>query len=421
MSSVRSIEILYGTSFVTAHVPERNLKSVLVSKEAQAGDPAKIIRDALASPIGSPSLNELGRNARDIVIIADDITRSMPSSLTIREMISALRATGDKRITILIATGLHRPMTKQEITERFGELSAKYNIVNHDAKDVKALADFGLLSSGNRLYLNKLAARCDLLIAEGFIEPHFFAGFSGGRKSILPGIAGESTIMNNHCPRNILDANSRMGSMERNPVNIECEEACEKSGLKFILNIALNRDKRVTAAFAGDPFLAHRKGCEYVRDHAAIKAAPADIVITSNSGYPLDLNLYQAVKGMAAAAKAVKKGGVIIIAAECPEGVGHGPFCDFITSCASSEELFKRSNEETPVRDKWQVQHYARAVKDHTVILVSRGLSKDRAKSLFLRGASGMDEALGLAFEIAGADATVNVIPEGPMVMPVTA
>lgn len=419
MSASREIEVLFGKSVLAASIPEKNLKGIIASKETEAGDAAAIIRDALQNPTGSPMLYELSRGARDIVIIADDITRPMPSDATVKEMIRALDKPDEKHITILIATGLHRPMTKREIEERFGdELTKRYNIVNHDAKNISNLADFGLLKSGNRLYLNKLAKSCDLLIAEGFIEPHLFAGFSGGRKSILPGIAGESTIMRNHCPRNILDPNARMNVMDTNPINVECEEACESSGLAFILNVALNGRKQITAAFAGHPILAHRKGCEYVRGLVSAAASPADIVVTSNSGYPLDMNLYQAVKGMVTAESAAKQDGVIIIAAECCEGVGHGPFGEFIASCSSVDDLYDKCNEDPPAYDKWQVQEYARVLKRHTVILVSRGISGEEAKRLFLRSARSLDEALEMAFALKGADASVNVIPEGPTVLP---
>lgn len=414
-----TVEVLYGRSSLEVGIPCKNLGAILTSRKAEYCDEAALIRRALQSPIKSSTLAEMSKSAKSVVIIADDITRPMPSELVITQMTEALSEPHKKDITILIANGLHRRMTRGEISERFGVLAEKYNIVNHDAMDLSSLADFGTLSSGNRLYLNKLAAECDLLIAEGFIEPHFFAGFSGGRKSILPGIAGETSVMHNHSPLNILHERSRMGSMKHNPINLDCEEACEASGLKFILNVALSRDKSITAAFAGHPIYAHREGCLHVGKEAEIFAVPADITITSNSGYPLDINLYQAVKGMVTAAAATKKGGVIIMAAECSEGAGHGSFFDLITSCGSVKQLWNECARETPAADKWQVQEYAKVLKDYTVILVSTGIDAGAAKRLFLLSAGDLREALEKAFLLKGREASVNVIPEGPMIIPV--
>lgn len=414
-----SLYVLYGKSRLEFTIPKANLQQVLSPVELPAADETGAILHALRNPIGSPSLTELTRDVKSVLIITDDNTRPMPSRLTIPLIIGEFcRKPETYDITILIATGLHRRMTEAEIDERFGGLAGKYKVVNHVATDDGSLVSFGRMPSGSELFLNRLVADSDLVIAEGFIEPHFFAGFSGGRKAILPGVAGASTIMNNHSPRNIASPYARSANLENNPVHLECAEAAAMSGLKFILNVALNMDKRVAAAFAGAPAEAHARGCDYVRERMTVPCERADIVITSNNGYPLDRNLYQAVKGMDAAGSAVKPGGVIIIAAECADGAGHQGFIDLITGAKSVGELHESMSEGEPMHDKWQAQILARILKEHTVMLVSSGMDPELVKRMFMLPAKDIYEALGMAFGIAGRDAAVNVIPEGPIVTP---
>ena len=281
----------------------------------------------------------------------------MPSNLTIPAMIKSFCFPDTNYdITILIATGLHRPMTKEEMQEQFGDdVCRKYKIVNHIASDAASLASFGRMSTGSELFLNKLVAESDLVISEGFIESHFFAGFSGGRKSILPGVAGESTILANHKPEHISDCNARQANLAGNPVHEECAEAARLSGLAFILNVALDKNKRIIGAFAGDPVKAHLAGCRFVEEIMSVDAVPTDIVITSNNGYPLDRNLYQVVKGIDTAAGVAKENGVIIVAARCVDHVGHENFKNLLLSCETAEELCEKMSVSPSDIDKWQV------------------------------------------------------------------
>lgn len=206
------------------------------------------------------------------------------------------------------------------------------------------------------MYLNRLALEADLLIAEGFIEPHFFAGFFGGRKVVLPGVAGAKTIMNNHSPQNIANAKVGIASLDGNPVHEEAVEAAGIAGLKFILNVTLNEEKQVVGAFAGDYKQAHLEGCRFVEQNMTVPCQPADIVITSNSGYPLDRNVYQMVKGMDTASKAVRDGGVIIIAGDCIDGIGSDSFVRLLHSCHSSRELFENMSAGDADIDQWTAQ-----------------------------------------------------------------
>ena len=417
---MKKADVLYGKGTVTFSIPDENLQQVIEPRAIPGLDTAQTVIKALQNPIGSPTLAELTKNKKKILIISSDNTRPVPSKQSIPAIISQFaREESAYEITILIATGLHRPMTDEEIRERFGEeLMRKHRIVNHVATDKSSLVNLGKMSTGNTLWVNRLVPESELVIAEGFIEPHFFAGFSGGRKSLLPGVAGAETIMFNHRPENIASQYAVTGVLAHNPIHEECEQAARMAGLDFIMNVALNRDKQVIAVFAGDPVQAHRAGCEFVLDSGRVPVRPADIVITSNNGYPLDRNIYQTVKGMDAASHAVRPGGVIILAAECFDKNGNNDFEKLIFSCSSVKELEETMSAGASEPDKWQVQIFARIVSRYTVILLSENVGAETAEKMFLRQANTPEQALAQALAIAGPDAKINVIPEGPVVMP---
>ena len=293
------------------------------------------------------------------------------------------------------------------------------HIVVHRAFDDE-MADLGTLPSGGKLLLNKVAIDTDLLISEGFIEPHFFAGFSGGRKSILPGIASGTTVMANHCSEFIASDHARTGILEGNPIHKDMLYAAQQAKLAFILNVVINAKKEVIAAFAGDSVKAHEVGCEFVGKRAEVKKNPTDIVITTNGGYPLDQNIYQAVKGMTAADANCKEGGVIIIAAACNDGHGGESFCKMLTEAPSPRALLDRfakipRNETNP--DQWEAQILARILDKFTVILVTDMCDPEMIRGMHIQHAMNFDEALKKAFEIKGKDATVSVIPDGVSVV----
>ncbi|MDR0469077.1 MAG: nickel-dependent lactate racemase [Peptococcaceae bacterium] len=417
----KTVQILYGKSTLKLQIPDGNPLRILASEGLSSSDaPDRILRRALSNPIGSLGLDDLTKDVRKILIITNDNTRPMPSKVTIPAMIDSFHSPADQyEITILIATGLHRPMTDEEMLEQFGsDLCGRYKIVNHIARDKDSLTSFGKLQSGNELYLNKLVAESDLVIAEGFIESHFFAGFSGGRKSILPGVAGESSILANHKPENIASPMSRQSNLTDNPIHDECLEAARLSGLAFILNVALDKEKQIIAAFAGDPVEAHLAGCRFVKDTMSVDAQPADISITSNNGYPLDRNLYQVVKGIDTASAVTKERGVIIAVARCADGVGHERFRDLILSCASITELCEKMSASPSEIDKWQAQVLAKALTRHKIILVSEGIDRKLAERMFFIYADMIGEALDLALAEVGLDASINVLPEGPVIIP---
>ncbi|MBQ7208558.1 MAG: nickel-dependent lactate racemase [Lentisphaeria bacterium] len=406
-------------------IPEENfLGSFAPQSEPAAADPAAEVRRALAHPIGSEPLHELAAKAKTCVIICSDHTRPVPSRHIIPAMLAELRrGRPDIDVTLLIATGCHRGTTQEELIGKFGpEIAAREKIVIHDSRDDSTLADAGILPSGGRLILNKLALETDLLIAEGFIEPHFFAGFSGGRKSVLPGIASRETVLANHCAEFIADPRARTGILDGNPIHRDMVYAAEKANLKFIVNTVIDAEKRIVRAFAGDTKAAHAAGVAFCRKQANIEVPEADIVITTNGGYPLDMNVYQSVKGMTAAEAVCRPGGVIIMAAGCADGHGGESFFKALSQTPSPETLLAEALQRprnATVPDQWQYQILARILKDFKVIMYAPQCSPEMLRAMKLDTASSPDEALAKAFALCGKNAQVAVIPEGVSVIPV--
>ena len=316
----------YGSGRLPAVIDSGRLRAVLTSSLPETPpDGAEALAEAAhAAPIGAPDLRQLARGKRNIVIIISDHTRPVPSRAILPPMLRAIReASPGAEVTLLVATGCHRGTTDEELRAKLGDdIFGRVRIRVHDCDDRQNMAALGALPSGQPLRINRLAAQADLLLAEGFIEPHFFAGFSGGCKSVLPGVAARETVVGNHCAEFIDNPRARTGILEGNPIHRDMEWAARQAGLRFIVNVILNPEKQVVAAFAGDPIQAHLAGCRSLERFCRVSAAPADIVITTNGGYPLDQNIYQAVKGMTAAEAVVRPGGVIIMLASAADGCG---------------------------------------------------------------------------------------------------
>ena len=319
-------------------------------------------------------------------------------------------------IRILIATGTHRPTTDAEMRAKFGDaLVSRETFVNHVCTD-GAMVFKGTLPSGGELWLNSLVDWADLLVAEGFIEPHFFAGFSGGRKSVLPGIAAQKTVLYNHNTGFIDNPAAVRGNLAGNPLHIDMAHAAKLAKLAFILNVALDGDRRVRAAFAGDPEAAHEKGCEACLAETAVHRAAADIVVTSNGGYPLDQNVYQSVKGMAAAEACVRQGGVIIQCAALGDGAGGDAFYRWFKEAESPQavaDAIRRVPASQTRQDQWEAQILARVLLRATVIFVTGRENRALIEDMHMQWAGDLRKAMRVADGIAGADATVAVIPDG--------
>ncbi len=373
------ISIPYGEGRVSCELPDDRLSGVLVPKlhefiPEKSGE--ELIRDAMEHPVGSPPLRELAKGKKRVVIIASDHTRPVPSRLIIPEMLRQIReGSPEAEITILVATGCHRPTRRDELIRKFGEeIVGRERIVIHDCDDKDGLVSAGTLPSGGELVLNRLAVECDLLAAEGFIEPHFFAGFSGGRKSVLPGIASRSTVLYNHNSAFIASPEARTGNLVGNPIHEDMVYAARRAKLAFIVNVAVNSEKKVIFASAGDMEKAHEEGCRFLNGLCRISAPEADIVITSNGGYPLDQNIYQAVKGMTAAEALVKKGGVIIMLARAEDGHGGDSFRRTFRDQPDLQAMmngFLATPPDKTIVDQWQSQIFARVLMKAAVIFVS--------------------------------------------------
>ena len=423
---MKTFSIPYYTSSLPLHVDEKSLKAVLTSRtdSYDAGKTeAELVCDALAHPIGTPRLRELAKGKHTVVIVTSDHTRAVPSKLTLPILLEEIRAgSPDADITILIATGLHRPTTEEEQRRMFGD-----EIVDHEKIAVnKAFEDNDFeyvcgLPSGAELWVNKLALHCDLLITEGFIEPHFFAGFSGGRKSILPGICNAATVNENHSYKAIASPYAATGVLEHNPIHEDMVYAARKVNVQFIMNVALNAEKKVIAAFAGDLEQAHAEGVAFVRSLAQCPSIEGDIVITSNGGYPLDQNLYQSPKAVATAEACCRDGGVIIMCASCCDGMGGTHFEKLIVRGTVDEidSYLSTIPPKETIPEMWCAQIFSRILKKHKVILVTTYLDHEMVRKANMIPASSPDEALEMAYQMMGRDAEVVVIPDGVAVLAV--
>ncbi|WP_270941884.1 nickel-dependent lactate racemase [Romboutsia lituseburensis] len=418
-------KVPYSKNGMNIDIPDKNFLDILQSKAHQykaSLDQNTIVEKSMDSPIGSKKLEELAKDKNNVVIITSDHTRPVPSRVTLPIILRRLRdANPNIKIKILIATGFHRPSTREELIYKMGEdIVENEEIIMHISTDDSQMIKAGVLPSGGDFYLNKLAYDADLLIAEGFIEPHFFAGFSGGRKSVLPGIASAKTIMYNHCSDFIDSKNARTGLLSKNPIHEDMVYAAKTAKLAFIVNVVIDQDKNIIECFSGDVEKAHSKGCEFVTNLSKIDSNKADIVVSTNGGYPLDQNVYQAVKGMTAAEATCKDNGVIIMIAACNDGHGGQSFYDNIANSKSPKDVLdkvrKVPRSET-VPDQWEFQILARILAKHTVIMVTDQGDPNMIKNMHMKHAYNFKEALDMAFKIKGEEAKVVVIPDGVSVI----
>ncbi|MDO5544439.1 MAG: nickel-dependent lactate racemase [Eubacteriales bacterium] len=420
---MQEIRLPYARGSVAIHVAEQNLKAVLTNncQTRQSQSQEDIIRSSLANPIQSQPLETLAKGKEKVLLVTSDHTRAVPSKLTLPILLSEIRrGNPDAEITILIATGLHRPTTQEEQRKMFGDaIVDQERIVVHNAFDEDSLQYVCTLPSGSEFSVNKLALETDLLVCEGFIEPHFFAGFSGGRKSILPGIASAVTVNENHSYKAIAHPCSRAGILDGNVISQDMLFAAKKVRVDFILNVALDEEKRVIAAFAGDVDEAHRVGCEYVRSLAQVPAVTGDIVVTSNGGYPLDQNLYQAPKAASTAQACAGEDGVIILVASCCDGLGGTNFEKMIQmgTPAEIQAYLSRIPPKESISEQWCVQIFTQMLLKHPIILVTDSLDPELVKRANMIPAKSPDEALEIAYGIKGRDASVVVIPDGVSVI----
>ncbi|MBR4359409.1 MAG: nickel-dependent lactate racemase [Clostridia bacterium] len=423
---MKEIILPYGRGSQALHVAGARLLSVLTPQalDTMGKSQEEIVEEALRQPIGSEPLGDMCRGKKRILLITSDHTRPLPSAITLPILLREIRrGSPEAEIIILVATGLHRPTTEQELRQKFGDpIVDRERIVIHNARDDAQLADFGLLPSGNRLTLNRLVRQADLVAAEGFIEPHFFAGFSGGRKSILPGVAGKETIMLNHNAHMIASPRACQGSLDGNPIHADMCCAAERAGLAFIMNVILDDRQRIVAAVAGNPETAHAAGCGICRRMAQVRARKADIVVTTNGGYPLDQNVYQNVKCMATAEMCVRRGGAVIVCAGLEDGHGGEAFYHWFADqkdAGAVARAIARTAPEDTLPDQWQAQILARVMEKASVWIATGRERRAIVEGMHLHWAPDADTALAQATALLGETSTVTVIPNGVSVIAV--
>lgn len=410
----------YYKGHVDFHLEDELVNAVLVSKVEEYKpdkDESELVKDALNNPIGSLPLCELAKGKKHVVIISSDHTRPVPSHITMPILLNEIRKYNkDVKISILVATGMHRASTYEELVNKYGQkIVDEETIVMHDAYVDSDMTFKGILPSGGELWINKLVDEADLLISEGFIEPHFFAGFSGGRKSILPGIASKKTVLWNHNARFIANKNSRAGNLEDNPIHKDMLFAAQTANLAFILNVVINSEKKIIKAFAGNLEKAHSEGCKLVKEIAMVDPVYSDIVITTNGGYPLDQNIYQTVKGMTAGEACVNPGGVIIILSSCADGTGGEFFYKLLADEENEHIAYQKLNDVAPENtefDQWEAQILARILCKANVIIVSDKCDPKIITDMHIKHAYTLDEALEKARSIVG-NKKITIIPDG--------
>jgi len=419
----KMIDIPYHTEFMPLNLDEDNLKAVITPlvMESSGTDERETVAEALRNPIGAPRLRNLAAGKKKILLITCDHTRAMPSKLTLPLILDEIRAGApDAQIDIIIATGTHRATTEEEQRVMFGDgVVDNESIYVHDCTREDDMVKICKLPSGATFNVNRMATECDLLIAEGFIEPHFFAGFSGGRKSVMPGIASLETVNVNHSYMALANPYATTGVLDDNPVHVDMVAAARAVGLAFILNVALDADKKIVAAFSGDMEKAHLKGCEFVSSYAKRPAIKGDIVVTGNGGYPLDQNLYQASKAASTAAACAGEDGVIILVSGCIDGFGGEYFSELMLSGKTYDIDKKLSaiEPEKTIPEQWNVQIFTRIMLKHKIIFVTTNISRELLEKANFIPAETMDEALGIAYSIKGKNAKVVVVPDGVSVI----
>ena len=415
------VDLAYGQGRVTVDLPDGRTTVISPSHRPGLPDERAAVRAALDQPISARPLREWIKPGDRVCIAFTDITRATPNHKLIPWLLEYLSDVPIEQITLLNQLGTHRPNTSAELDKLLTPaVTSRYRVLNHEPENPDALVQFGTMRDGTPALINRHLAEADVRIITGFIEPHFFAGFSGGIKGIIPGCGGLRSVMSNHGFKNIGDSKSTFGITVGNPLWEELRDVALRVGPSFLLNVTLNEQRDITGVFAGDLIEAHRVGYEFVRQSAMQKVkAPFDIVVTTNSGYPLDLNLYQGVKGMSAGARILNKGGLLILACECSEGVPPGsPLDKLLLSARSPEEILVMLSTPGFVRpEQWQAQIQALIQRDVEVLLYS-SLPDEIVRKSFLNPCRDIGSTVRERLDTLGPNARVAALPQGPLTIP---
>ena len=415
------VNLAYGRGHLPVELPDGRTTVIQPSHNPGLPDEQAAVVTALQSPIGAPPLRSTVKSTDRVCITFTDITRATPNERIIPWLLEHLAHVPRENITLLNQLGTHRPNTRAELEQMLTpEVVASYRVVNHEPENEAALVQLGSTRDGTPALINRHCVEADVRIITGFIEPHFFAGFSGGPKGIMPGVAGLRTVMSNHGAINIGHPKSVFGVTEGNQLWEELRDIALRVGPSFLLNVTLNESKEITGVFAGDLLQAHKVGYEFVRISAMQKvAAPFDVVVTTNSGYPLDMNLYQGVKGMSAAARIIKDGGTLILACECQEGVPtNSPLDKLLRSASSPEEILTMLATPGFVRpEQWQAQISA-LIQRRANVLIYSSLTDDVIRAAHHTPCHDISAEVQKRLAALGPEATVAVLPQGPLTIP---
>ena len=421
------ISLSYGHKGLDIEVNEHNLLEVIESKGAKPiNNPKKTLIESFSNPIGSISLKEKIKSRKKICIVISDSTRAVPTRFILEALLGELESYGIKKeqITILIATGLHRPNLDMELENLIGKkIKEEYRIVNHYARLRETCEFIGKTKRGTPIIIDKTYLESDFRILTGLIEPHFMAGYSGGRKAICPGISYMDMFKHFHGPEILESPNASNTNLKNNPFHIEATEIAKKAGVDFIVNVTIDKDKKITGIFCGDLEKAFNKGASFCSKASCVKIkGEADIVVTTGGGLPLDATFYQTVKGMVAAMPAVKKNGMIVIASECKEEIGSDEFIELSTLEENLEEFMEKIKKPDYFKiDQWQLEELVKARRKADIYLYSSCMLASRHKipEATVRIVNSVEDAIKTGLEKFGSNATINVIPEGPYTVPV--
>lgn len=416
-----NVKLAFGREGAEVELPSHVQTTVLEAKFAEAVQSADhALLAALQQPFGTPPLQALATGKKTAAISICDITRPAPNRIVLPHVLQTLEQAGVPRsgICILIATGLHRAATQQELYEIVGpEILERYTVVSHDARDVTAHSDLGTTQSGTRVFIDRRFIESDLHISLGFIEPHLMLGFSGGRKLVAPGLASEETIKRLHSPFFMRNPRVVEGSFPDNPLHHELLEIARMARHDFIIDVALTRSRHIARVFAGDPVLAHAAGVDFVRQSTlAIVEEPVDAVITTSAGYPLDLTYYQSVKGVTAASHIVKEGGSILLAAACQEGLGSPEFTRFVRRFSTAQACLDATAKEPVVIDQWQLEKLALVAQQAQLAFCTPGIPPEDRAYLWGPVFEHPAEAVTAVCANLQRGARVAIIPDGPYV-----
>ena len=417
------IKLAYGKTGMPLELDEAwNVTLVEPHYVAGLPDPVAALGQALRAPIASPPLCELVKPGDRVGVVFSDLTRPTPNRTMLPVVLEALSMLPKDRITLFNGVGTHRANTPAELRTMLGDAAVDgYRIVQNDAFDPATQLRLGVTRFGHEVWINRQLAECDVKILTGFIEPHLFAGFSGGGKAVMPGMAGLQTVLGNHGAHMVGHPKAIWGITHGNPIWEEIQEAALLAHPSFLVDVTLNKDKQITGVFAGEMDAAHAAGCAFVKDTAMVPVTEAfDIVVTTNSGYPLDLNLYQGIKGVSAAAQVVRQGGAIILAAECWDGIpDHGQYSQLLRAAASPRALLDMIF--TPgfmQHDQWEAQVQAQAQLKAEVYVRTDHLSPEQIRAALLEPCHRIEDTVAGLLKRYGAHARICVMPEGPQTIP---